>query len=154
MSDFQRQLRELKDECHVNASKLDMLERTVGQLSKKEVEVIHGFALEVYVMVYGLVLIELERITRTVSDLQSVCIKLKQNKEELRLWEIRQRKTTPSSDRHRDPIIQFPVTSHGGGVNGPPDPYRLPSTEPPSECPVAINVDLDTEANSKTLTRR
>ncbi|KAH0853930.1 hypothetical protein HID58_092768, partial [Brassica napus] len=62
------------------------------------------------------------------------------------------RKTTPSSDRHRDPIIQFPVTSHGGGVNGPPDPYPLPSTEPPSECPAAINVDLDTEANSKTLT--
>ncbi|KAF3530051.1 hypothetical protein DY000_02037826 [Brassica cretica] len=57
MSDFQRQLRELKDEGHVNASKLDMLERTVGELSKKEVEVIHGFALEVYVMVYGLVLI-------------------------------------------------------------------------------------------------
>ncbi|KAL0647906.1 hypothetical protein Bca4012_046197 [Brassica carinata] len=79
---------------------------------------------------------------------------LKQNKEKLRLWEIRQRKTTPSSDRHRDPIIQFPVTSHGGGVNGPPDPYQLPSTEPPSECPAAINVDLDTEVNSKTLTRR
>ncbi|WZZ51668.1 hypothetical protein YC2023_051775 [Brassica napus] len=59
MSDFQRQLRELKDEGHVNASKLDMLERTVGELSKKEVEVIHGFALEVYVMVYGLVLIGL-----------------------------------------------------------------------------------------------
>ncbi|KAH0873732.1 hypothetical protein HID58_071094 [Brassica napus] len=45
-------------------------------------------------------------------------LQLKQNREELRLWEIRQRKTTPSSDRHRDPIIQFPVTSHGGGVNG------------------------------------
>uniref|UniRef100_M4CMZ8 Uncharacterized protein n=1 Tax=Brassica campestris TaxID=3711 RepID=M4CMZ8_BRACM len=59
MSDFQRQLTELKDEGHVNASKLDKLERTVGELSKKEVEVIHGFALEVYVMVYGLVLIGL-----------------------------------------------------------------------------------------------
>lgn len=84
--------------------------------------------------------------------MDSTNTQLKQNREELRLWEIRQRKTTPSSDRHRDPIIQFPVTSHGGGVNGPPDPYPLPSTEPPSECPAAINVDLDTEANSKTLT--
>ncbi|KAL0663928.1 hypothetical protein Bca4012_100765 [Brassica carinata] len=59
MSDFQRQLRELKDQSDVNASKLVKLERTVGELSKKEAEVIHGFALEVYVMVCGLVLIGL-----------------------------------------------------------------------------------------------
>ena len=57
MSDFQRQLRELKDQSVVNASKLVKLERTAGELSKKETEVIHGFALEVYVMVCGLVLI-------------------------------------------------------------------------------------------------
>ena len=59
MSDFQRQLRELKDQSDVNVSKLVKLERTVGELSKKEAEVIHGFALEVYVMVCGLVLIGL-----------------------------------------------------------------------------------------------
>ncbi|KAG2253111.1 hypothetical protein Bca52824_083247 [Brassica carinata] len=68
MSDFQRQLRELKDQSDVNASKLVKLERTVGELSKKEAEVIHGFALEVYE--------ELERITTTVSDLESVYIKV------------------------------------------------------------------------------
>nr|VDD37821.1 unnamed protein product [Brassica oleracea] len=50
MSDFQRQLRELKDQSDVNASKLVKLERTVE---------------------------ELVRITTTVSDLESVCIKLK-----------------------------------------------------------------------------
>ncbi|KAF3597681.1 hypothetical protein DY000_02024569 [Brassica cretica] len=61
--------RELKDQSVVNASKLVKLERNVGELSKKEAEVIHGFALEVYVME------ELERITTTVSDLESVCIK-------------------------------------------------------------------------------
>ena len=59
MSYFQRQLRELKDQSVVNASKLVKLERTAGELSKKETEVIHGFALEVYVMVCGLVLIGL-----------------------------------------------------------------------------------------------
>ncbi|CDY36696.1 BnaCnng07980D [Brassica napus] len=59
MSDFQRQLRELKDQSDVNVSKLVKLERTVGELSKKEAEE------------------ELERITTTVSDLESVYIKLK-----------------------------------------------------------------------------
>ncbi|KAF3484523.1 hypothetical protein F2Q69_00055362 [Brassica cretica] len=56
MSDFQRQLRELKDQSDVNASKLVKLERTAWRSC--------------------IFMEELERITTTVSDLESVCIKV------------------------------------------------------------------------------
>ncbi|CAH8363670.1 unnamed protein product [Eruca vesicaria subsp. sativa] len=61
MTDFQSQLRDLTDQVHGNAWKLDKLESTVGELpNKKEAEVtIHGFALDVYVMVCALVVLGL-----------------------------------------------------------------------------------------------
>ncbi|XP_048622340.1 uncharacterized protein At1g43920, Chloroplastic-like, partial [Brassica napus] len=59
MSDFQTQLRQLKDQGNEGEQKLVKLEKTVCELSKKKSGVTNGFELVVCLMVFVLVLIGL-----------------------------------------------------------------------------------------------
>uniref|UniRef100_A0A0D3DPJ6 Zinc finger GRF-type domain-containing protein n=1 Tax=Brassica oleracea var. oleracea TaxID=109376 RepID=A0A0D3DPJ6_BRAOL len=67
MSDFQTQLRQLKDQGNESEEKLVKLEKTVCELSKKKSRVTNGFELVVCLME------ELQRLQTRVSNLASVC---------------------------------------------------------------------------------